>query len=364
MKLSDVIANLESIAPPQFASDGDNIGLQVGDRNVDIGRIGVALDPTPDVVDAAIDFKADLLVCHHPLIYSPIRNVAHGEPVQDRIVKLISSDVALYVMHTNYDAAPGGVNDVLAERIGVHVSGVLTFTYRERLYKIAVFAPAESVDAVRDAMAEAGAGSIGNYTHASFRSPGTGTFQPLPDANPYIGDIGVLAEVDEFRLEMIVPQRNLPQVLDAMLYSHPYEEVAYDVYALENPQTEVGIGRIGSLDSAMRLRDFRAQVENRLGAHNTRTVGDPDQMVQKVAIASGSGRHNVKDAIASGANVLVTGEIGYHDLLDAEAVGLAVIAAGHYETEFPAMEALSLRLEHCYKDYSVVVKLLPQDRHP
>jgi dinuclear metal center YbgI/SA1388 family protein len=358
MKVSDIIHDLEEIAPPRLADEGDMIGLQVGDGQADVTRLLVAVDPTPAVVDYAVDSGAGLLVTHHPLIHRPIETLAAGEPMRDRLIKLVAAGRALYVMHTNYDSVEGGVNDVLAGRLGVRVTGLLCVRRRERKFKVAVFTPAEAVDAVRDAMAEAGAGVVGNYTHCSFRTEGTGTFVPLPAAQPYVGGIGELEEAAELRLEMLVPEWRLGPVLDAMIGQHPYEEVAYDVYPLENEPYAYGYGRVGRLAAAVKLSEFRRTVEAALNYHETRMVGDPDMPVEVVALCGGGGSSLIRDAHAAGVNVYVTGDVGHHDFLTADALGLAVIDAGHYQTERPGMEALAERLSRDYAEQSVGVEFL------
>lgn len=358
MKLKDIIRDLEEIAPPILADDGDKIGLQVGSVESDIARISVAVDPTFSVIDSAIEHGANLLISHHPLIYTPLETLAAGKPTADRIIKLISSGVALYVLHTNYDSVDGGINDVLAERLGVRVTGLLTTTRRERKFKVAVFTPAKAISAVRDAMAEAGAGVIGNYTHCSFRAEGTGTFLPLSEAQPHVGSVGKLEAAPEFRLEMLAPEWRLGAVLDAMVSNHPYEEVAYDVYPLENEPYAYGYGRIGTLSEAIKLSEFRERVGDALDSRETRMVGKPDRPIETVALCGGGGRHLIRDAAAKGADVYVTGDVGHHDFLDADMLGLAVIDAGHYETERPGMVALAERLGRMYREESLTVEFL------
>lgn len=358
MYLADIIKTLEIIAPPLLADEGDKIGLQAGDPSAEVARVVVAVDPTESVVDYAIDSGAELLICHHPLIFTPLEALASGNPVQDKAIKLIKASTALYVMHTNYDSTKGGVNDVLAERLGVSVTGILTQRRRERKLKLVVFTPPEAVNELRDAMAEAGAGIIGNYTHCSFQTEGTGTFIPLPEARPYVGEIGSLQEEKECRLEMIVPEWKLGRVLDAMLGKHPYEEAAYDIYPLENEPFLYGYGRIGRLERQMKLLDFRKKVEDALGICQIRMIGSPDKPVQMVALCGGGGRRLIPDAHMAGADIYVTGDIGHHDFLDADALGLAVIDAGHYETERPGMESLTHRLSRQYAESSIVFEFV------
>lgn len=348
MKIRDIIRDLEVIAPAVLADEGDKIGLQVGDSEREVSRIVCAVDPTRAVVDFAVDSGAELLVLHHPLIFTPVASLATGDPLADILVRLISGGTAAYVMHTNYDAAEGGINDVLADRLGVRETRLLAVRRPERLMKLVVYVPEESCDAVRDAMAEAGAGHIGKYSHCSFRSAGMGTFLPLAGADPYVGEVGRLEEAREFRLEMIVPEWKLESVVSSMLGVHPYEEVAYDIVALENTPLGHGYGRVGTLERAMTLREFRGVVEESLGYTETRMIGDADRVIRTVALCGGSGRSLIRDAKAAGADVYVTGDVGHHDMLGADALGLAVIDASHYYTEAPGMRSLADKLAGMY----------------
>ncbi|MEN6519973.1 MAG: Nif3-like dinuclear metal center hexameric protein [Armatimonadota bacterium] len=358
MQLNDIIRTLEKVAPPRLADEGDKTGLQVGDASSDISKVIVAVDPTPAVIDHAVDSGSDLLISHHPLIFNPLETLAAGTSVKDSVIKLIKADIALYAMHTNYDSAPGGINDVLADRLGVRVMGLLTTRHREKKLKLAVFTPPEAIDAIRDAMAEAGAGIIGNYTHCSFRSDGMGTFVPLPGSEPYVGEIGRLQEEAEYKLEMIVPEWRLSQVLDTMIEKHPYEEVAYDIYPLENEPYSYGYGRVGRLAKPMKLSEFRQVVEESLESQQIRMIGNQDKPVEVVALCGGGGKRLIPDAFAAGADVYVTGDVGHHDFLDADALGLAVIDAGHYETERPGMELLAAKLSSEYAGESVTVEFI------
>lgn len=344
MDLRCVIQELEAIAPPQMADADDPIGLQVGDPAAEIRRICVSVDVTPQLVAQVAGRAADLLVAHHPLIYKPLRSLAEDDPVCASVVKLVRANAALYVMHTNYDTAPGGTNDVLADLIGVRDTRPLTNRHQDRLYKICVFVPEEAVSRVRDAMAEAGAGRIGNYSHCSFRSRGTGTFVPLAGARPYLGEVGQMEEADEYRLEMLCAGSVRDQVVSALLESHPYEEVAYDIYELANQPASFGYGRVGRLDAPTRLRDFAERVRKALNVGCLKVAGDPDAQVESVALCSGGGSSLCREAVESGAQVYLTGDTKHHDLLAATAHGLAVIDAGHFETEKPGMVALAERL--------------------
>jgi len=347
MKLGKIIRVLEDIAPPEYAKADDAIGLQIGDLDQEVRRIIVTVDVTPAVTGEAIRRSADLVVAHHPLIsvkYAPLASIRLDVYPQSLVYKLVNAGTALYVMHTNYDAATGGINDVLAERLGVVDTKVLEPTYTGKMFKLVIFVPSEAVDAVRDALAEAGAGVIGNYTHCSFQSPGTGTFKPMPGAEPYVGKVGELEKAPEFRLEVLAPEGSLHDAISAMLAAHPYEEAAYDVYPLWNRGEEFGLGRYGRLRTPMTFDGLCEMARDVLEVEDLRVSGDPDASIETVAVLGGAGGSSIELAHSKGVDAYVTGDVNHHQFLLAKALGLNVIDATHFHTERPGMIALAPRL--------------------
>jgi len=345
VNITDLIFELESIAPPELADADDRIGLQVGDRNADIQKVCVSVDTSSSVINLAIEKEADILVAHHPLIYNPLQTVTTSSPVSESVAKLIRANTALFVMHTNYDTAPGGVNDVLAARLGVFDTTPLTNRRQDKFYKIAVFIPDEAVERVRNAMADAGAGRIGQYTHCSFRTPGIGSFVPLSAAQPYIGTADKLEEVEEYRLEMICTGSWLEGVIEEMIDKHPYDEVAYDVYELANEPIVYGYGRIGKLEKEVTLSEFFDRTKTALDVRFPKLFGDSTRLIKNVALCGGGGSSLFQEAASAGADVYVTGDTKHHDVLNALDLNLAIIDAGHFETEKPGMMALTQRLK-------------------
>lgn len=343
LRVADLIEELEGIAPPDLADADDHIGLQVGNPDSQVQRVCVSVDTSGQVIDEAVERKADLLVAHHPLIYHPLEAVT-TDPVAKRVAKLIRANISLFVMHTNYDTVPGGVNDVLATRLGVVGCEPLTTRHTDPFFKIVVFVPEEAVEQVRNAMADAGAGVIGQYTHCSFRSPGIGTFVPLPGSQPYVGSTGRLEEVEEHRLEMVSAGSWVEGVVEAMLEKHPYDQVAYDLYELANEPIRYGYGRVGSLDEPMSLGAFFERVKSSLEMERARVWGDMDRQIKRVGFCAGGASLHYKEAAQAGADVYITGDTKHHDILDAVGLGMAVIDAGHFETEKPGMVALAERL--------------------
>jgi dinuclear metal center YbgI/SA1388 family protein len=345
MTIREIITILEEIAPPDYVIPGDRIGLQIGDLEQDVRHVIATVDVTPAVAAEAIRRSAELIVAHHPLIHDPLPGVRLGVYPESLVYALVSAGVGLYVMHTNYDTADGGINDVLAERLGVVDTKVLEPVYTNKMFKLVTFVPGEAVDAVRDVIADVGGGVIGNYTHCSFQSPGTGAFEPMPGAQPYIGEVGELEKAPEFRLEMLVPEGSLHDAISAMIAAHPYDEAAYDVYPLWNKGEEKGLGRYGRLRSPMAFDGFCEMVRDVLDVEETRVCGDPESRVETVALMGGGGGGRILLAHSVGVDAFVTGDVNHHQMVLAQALGLNVIDATHFHTERPGMIALAPRLQ-------------------
>ncbi|MGB9809884.1 MAG: Nif3-like dinuclear metal center hexameric protein [Caldanaerobacter sp.] len=332
VKCQTIVSMMDRLAPKKFAQDWDNVGLIVGDPEHYVSKILVALDATQEVVEEAIEKKVDMIVTHHPLIFRSIKSVKSDTPTGKLVMRLIKHDISLYAAHTSFDIAPNGMNDILCNVLGVYEREILDVTYVEAYRKIVVYVPKGYEDVVRNAMCSAGAGFIGNYSDSTFQVEGTGTFKPLEGSNPFIGEIGELKRVEEIRLETVVPQKYLDKVINAMLNVHPYEEVAYDVYTMENLREEYGLGRIGIIEETT-LKDLALKVKTKLKTPFLKVVGDLGKKVRKVAVCGGSGASLIHKAVVRGADVLITADIGYHDAVEAQHLGLALIDAGHFATE-------------------------------
>ncbi len=324
-----VIQLFEQFAPKKYAVPDDKIGLQLGTLNKEVRKVLVALDVTEEVADEAIRGQADLIIAHHAIIYRPLANIVTDTPAGRLVEKLIKHDIAVYIAHTNLDVADGGMNDMMAEALGLQQLSNLEDIHTEKLFKLVVFVPKEHHEKVRQALFHAGAGWIGRYSHCSFNIEGTGTFMPREGTDPYIGRQDRLETVGEIRIETIVPQGAVRQAVQAMLKSHPYEEVAYDLYPLELKGKTSGLGRVGKLPAPVRLGELAQHVKTAFDVPMVRLVGDPDRQVQKIAVLGGSGSRYVRHALFAGADVLITGDIDYHTAHDALAAGLAIIDPGH-----------------------------------
>jgi len=325
-----LINAFEAWAPPRLAEKWDKVGLQIGTLNKDIQKMIVTLDVTEEVVDEAIAQGADLIFAHHPLIFRPLDNILTDSGSGKIIEKCLKNDLAVYVAHTNLDVAQGGMNDWLASAIGLQNTAVLVPAQSDSLVKLAVFVPVTHADQVRAALGDAGAGAIGQYSHCTFNTSGKGTFLPGEGTTPYIGETGKLEVVDEIKIETIVREADLSRVVKKMLDSHPYEEVAYDLYPLKNKEDKIGLGRVGQLSAPMTLAQLAQHVIKVFGLPGVNVVGDLNAKVQTVAVIGGSGNDFIPEAIDRGADVLVTGDTKYHNAHDAKAAGLMVIDAGHH----------------------------------
>ncbi len=324
----EIIQLFEQFSPKQYAMEGDRIGLQIGRLNKPVHRVMIALDVLEEVVDEAIEKEVDLIIAHHPLIYRPLKNIMTDQMPGRMIEKLLKHDITVYAAHTNLDVAKGGVNDLLAEALELSNTEVLVPTHEIHLKKLVVYVPTEQCEQVKEALGNAGAGAIGNYSHCLFSSSGIGQFLPEENANPYIGDKGKLEQVNEERIETLFPDYLEKKVVQAMIKAHPYEEVAYDIYRLDNKGESLGLGRIGEIQEVT-LGEFANIVKNALDVPTVRVVGDLQSKVRKVAVLGGDGNKYISSAKYKGADVYITGDLYYHVAHDAMMMGLNVIDPGH-----------------------------------
>lgn len=353
----EIFRMIEELSPPDLAEEWDNCGLQVGDPQRMADRVLLALDMDEAVLDEALELEAGLVITHHPLLLKGIKQIREDLLPGRLVSKIIRAGITVYSAHTNLDSAGGGVNTVLAEALDLTGTEILR-PGKEKHLKLAVFVPVDHCDQVREALAGAGAGWIGNYSHCAFMSGGTGTFRPLEGASPYIGRAGDLEKVEEIRVETILPARITGGVIEAMLAAHPYEEVAYDLYPLENRSVSSGLGRVGSLKEAVSLNEFARKVKEALGVPAIRCGGLAGGKIQKVAVCGGSGGDLWPLALKAGADVLVTGDIGYHSARDMLAAGISFVDAGHYGTERLVLGPLARHLTEGCRDRNLEVEFI------
>lgn len=357
--VSDVAAWLARFAPPHTAAKWDNVGLLAGDPAAPAGVVMTCLTVTPEVAAEAVADGVQLIVSHHPVLFRGAKVLTPDTPDGRVLLPLLRHGVAVYSPHTAFDNCPGGVNDGLCVRLGLLNVQPLRPAPAARpdpaQVKLAVFVPAGDADSMAAALFAAGAGTIGAYTECSFRTPGTGTFFGGESADPRIGEKGRREAVEEVRLEVLVPAGRIDVVVAALRAAHRYEEPAFDLYPLRpaNIPPSVGEGRIGDLPAAEALGDLARRVKSRLTSHAVQFSGDPARRVARVAVACGAAGEFLTDAVKAGADVFLTGEVRYHDVLAAAAVGVALILPGHHATERPGVEDLAAQLAAAFPTAAV-----------
>lgn len=325
-----IFTALEEWAPKELAYDWDNVGLQVGSNSGVTKKVMVTLDVMDSVVDEAIDEGVNLIIAHHPLLFKPLHQI-NFQSVKGKVIKkLIENNITVYAAHTNLDIAEGGVNDLLSDMLEITSRQPLIDVHTDKLLKLIVFVPRTHAGKVRDALGNAGAGFIGNYSHCTFQSNGQGTFMPLEGTNPFIGNTNELEIVDELKIETVVNEKELDQVLKAMKKAHPYEEVAYDIFPLEHIGKTYGLGRIGSLETAVDLGSLCQKIKRAFEIDHLRVTGELTKQIKQIAIVGGSGEKYIHQAKKMGADAYITGDVTFHLAQDAKEMGLAVIDPGHY----------------------------------
>jgi dinuclear metal center YbgI/SA1388 family protein len=338
MKLKDLSSYLDSAVPLSFQESYDNSGLQVGSPEKEISSAMISLDVTEEVIDEAIADKCDLVVSHHPLIFNGIKSLT-GKSFTERIIyKAVKSDIAVYSAHTNLDIFNNGVSRKMAEKIGLEEITVLSPS-QNKLMKLVTYIPESHLETVQNAIFEAGAGVIGNYDQCGFTSSGTGSFRANASAKPFIGEKGKIHFEDEIRFETILFTHIREKVVKALLETHPYEEVAYDLYALGNSNVEIGLGCVGKLAEPVSEDDFLQLINSALGARGIRYSSLKGKKIMKVALCGGSGISLLNMAINLGADAYLTADIRYHDFFKTESK-LLLVDAGHFETEKFSREIL------------------------
>ena len=355
----EIIQLFEQFSPKGLAMEDDKIGLQIGRLNKKIERVMIALDVLEEVIDEAIERDVQLIIAHHPPIFRALKNVL-TDTIQGRMIeKLLKHDIAVYAAHTNLDVAKGGVNDLLAEALGLESPEVLVPTFETKLKKLVVFTPATHAEEMRKVLGQSGAGFIGNYSHCSFSTNGIGRFLPGENTDPFIGQQGQLEQVDEVRIETIVPEHLVRRTVTAMIKAHPYEEVAYDVYPVENKGEVLGLGRIGAVKE-MSLGEFAEKVKEVLDVNKVRVVGNLSSRIKKVAVLGGDGNKYFKHAKFKGADVYITGDIYYHTAHDAMMEGLNMIDPGH-NVEKVMKKGLTAILTKMCKESGYDVEIFPSE---
>ncbi len=338
MKAGELCSYLDTAVPLSLQESYDNSGLQVGRPGKEINAALLTLDVTEEVLGEAVSKGCDIIISHHPVIFNGLKKLAWNTPAERIIARAIKDDIAIYSSHTNLDMLSNGVSGKMAERLGLSDMKILQ-PLKGRLIKLVTFVPDDHLDRVRDAVFSAGAGSIGNYDRCGFVASGTGSFRAGEGTNPFAGERGQMHFENESRFETVLFAHFRDQVVKALLEAHPYEEVAYDLYPLENDNIDLGLGCYGYLQDALSERDFLELVAGRLESGGLRYSNLNGKMIRKVAVCGGSGSSLLRDAVACRADAFVTGDIKYHTWFDADN-SILLADCGHFESEKFSTEVL------------------------
>lgn len=351
-QLKDLTRFLDRYAPPAYQEDFDNSGLLVGEPESELDGVLVTLDCTEAVVDEAIDRGANAIVAHHPTIFATLKSLTGKDHVERTVMKALRNHVAIYATHTNLDKVSHGVNAKFAEKLGLKDQRVLA-PMKEQLLKLVVLTPSEKSEEVRQALFEAGGGSIGDYDRCSFNVEGFGTFQPGEGTDPYVGRIGEEQHEVEVRVETVIPAHLQGTVVQRLKEVHPYEEPAYDLYPIANEDPRNGFGMIGEWEEGMEESAFLHHLKERMQTGCVRHTPLLGKKVRRVAICGGAGRFLLKDAMKAGADAFVTADLKYHEFFEAE--GKVLIAdIGHYESEQYTVELLTEAVQREFPKFAVL----------
>jgi dinuclear metal center YbgI/SA1388 family protein len=356
MKISEIAGAIEQIAPLKLAQEWDNVGLLIGNPKKQIKKILVTIDITKDVLAEAKQFKVDMILSYHPTIWDGLKKVTAGGE-GDIVYQLIRADIAVFAIHTALDAAVGGVNDGLAELVGIIDAkpiGDYVANPKGDMYKLVVFVPKNALDKVSAAIFKAGAGHIGNYSNCGFGAAGTGSFKPLAGAHPAIGDVGRKESVEEMRFETIVPAHILGEVVGAMKKAHPYEEPAFDVFKISDTE-KFGLGRMGGLPKTLTVKHIITAIKRKTGAKAVGIVGNANRKVKTAAVCAGSCGRIINSVIVAKCDLYVTGELKHHQAMAAQEAGLCCLCLSHSVSERFILKKLAQRLQKLLKTATIRV---------
>lgn len=331
MIVKDILSCLTQVAPLSWQESYDNAGLQVGDENAEVSKALIALDVTEALIDEAVAKSCNLIISHHPLIFRGLKHLTPKSPIERAVTKAIKNDIAIISMHTNLDNSCLGVNRRLGEMLGLKNLRILQ-SMSCRLMKLVVFCPSDYAEKVRSAMFEAGAGCIGNYDSCSFNAAGQGSFRAGEETHPFVGEQGKLHLENEIRIETVVPDHLLNRVVAAMLEAHPYEEVAYDIYQLQNGFEMAGSGMVGEFENEMSETDFLNLVSDTIGTPCLRHSALSGRMIKRVALCGGAGSFLMGDAKRVQADAFLSADMKYHEFFEPDG-NILMVDGGHFETE-------------------------------
>ena len=352
MKIQDITSLLEKLAPPSLQESYDNAGLLTGNLSWECTGIIVSLDATEDIVQEAISKKCNLIVAHHPIIFKGLKKITGKNYVEQTIITAIKNDIAIYAIHTNLDNVLQGVNGKIADMLGL-INRKILVPKENLLQKLAVFVPVDHKEKLLEALFAAGAGNIGNYSECSFGTTGTGSFKAGENTNPFVGTKAERHYENEVKIEVIFPVWIERQLLNAMKVAHPYEEIAFDIYSLNNSYEQTGSGLIGELEKEINEKAFLEQLKKIFKLSVIRHTGFTGKTVKKVALCGGAGSFLTVAAKAAGADVYISSDIKYHEFFDAEG-SLLLADIGHYESEQFTIDLLFDILSENFPNFAVL----------
>ena len=331
MKIKDFFPILEEMAPLAYAEDFDNVGLLVGNAENEATGILVCHDALEAVIDEAVAKKCNLVVCFHPIIFSGLKKITGKNYVERVVLKAIQNNIAIYAVHTALDNHKDGVNKILCDALGL-VNTKILVPKANFIKKLVTYTVPENAEKLRNALFDAGAGNIGNYENCSFNSSGIGTYMGNENSNPEVGERFEFVQSEEIKIEVTFEKHREAKVLKALFANHLYEEVAYEIYDLQNAHQNIGLGMMGEFETALRERDLLQKLKDALGADGIRHSALREKNVKKVAVLGGSGSFAIQHALAAGADALVTADLKYHDFYQAEN-RILLCDVGHFESE-------------------------------
>ena len=352
MNLVKEVCNvMEQFAPISYQESYDNCGLLIGDYNTQIKGVLICLDVTEEIIEEAIALNCNMVVAHHPLIFSGLKKITGNNYVERIVIKAIKNNIAVYAAHTNADNLINGVNSIIANKIGL-INCTILSPKKNALKKLVTFCPTDKAPIIQNALFKVGAGKIGNYDESSFTVQGEGTFKANNIAKPYVGKANIRHSENETRIEVIFESYNEANVIEALISSHPYEEVAYYITALENYNNYVGVGLIGYLEKEEDEIEFLTRLKRTFNSKSIQYSPLLNKKIKKIALCGGSGSFLVTAAIKKGADILITSDIKYHSFFDAEnKIILADI--GHYESEQYTMELFYKLISKNFSTFAV-----------
>lgn len=331
MKIKEITNYLESVAPLHYQESYDNAGLLVGDANREIDAALITLDCTEEIVEEAIENNCNLIIAHHPIIFSGLKNITGQNYVERTIIKAIKNDIAIYAIHTNLDNIKTGVSAKIAEILGVENCKILS-PKKDLLRQLAVYCPVSDTEKVKEALFQAGAGDIGNYDECSFSAKGEGTFRANEGCDPHIGNIGERHTEKEEKIEVIFPKYKENTIISALKQAHPYEQVAYQIYILDNIYENVGAGIVGELAQKVDTNRFLEMLKTKMQTDCIRHTKLVKNQIKRVAICGGSGSFLLSNAICEKADIFITADFKYHEFFDGEN-DIIIADIGHFESE-------------------------------